>query len=67
MSILILLIPVTLCLGIAGLIAFLWNLKSGQYNDLDGAANRILFDQDVNDNKKNQENSQSQKDQKNNP
>ena len=57
MSILILLIPVTLCLGIFGLVAFLWNLKSGQYNDLEGAANRILFDQDSNDDK-NQENNQ---------
>ena len=57
MSILIILIPITLCLGIIGLIAFLWNLKSGQYNDLEGAANRILFDQDSNDDK-NQENNQ---------
>ena len=52
MSILIILIPITLCLGIVGLVAFLWNLKSGQYNDLEGAANRILFDQDSNDDKK---------------
>jgi cbb3-type cytochrome oxidase maturation protein len=57
MSILILLIPVTLCLGIVGLIAFLWNLKSGQYNDLDGAANRILFDQDFHDDKDQKNNS----------
>ncbi len=51
MSILILLIPVTLCLGVIGLIAFLWNLKSGQYNDLEGSANRILFDSDDSDDK----------------
>jgi cbb3-type cytochrome oxidase maturation protein len=57
MSILIILIPITLLLGIIGLIAFLWNLKSGQYNDLDGAANRILFDQDSHDDK-NQKNNQ---------
>ena len=27
-----------------GLLFFLWTLRSGQYEDLDGAANRILFD-----------------------
>jgi cbb3-type cytochrome oxidase maturation protein len=44
MTILLILIPVALCLGMAGLIAFVWNLKSGQYDDLDGAAERILED-----------------------
>ena len=34
-------------LGRAGLIAFLWTLKSGQYDDLDGAAIRILPDDDI--------------------
>jgi cbb3-type cytochrome oxidase maturation protein len=29
-----------------GLIAFLWALRSGQFEDLDGAAERILFDDD---------------------
>lgn len=43
---LLLLIPVALFLGGLGLAAFLWALKSGQYEDLDGAANRILFDDD---------------------
>lgn len=38
------LIPVALGLGLVGLAAFLWALKSGQFDDLDGAANRILFD-----------------------
>ncbi len=38
------LIPVALVLGGLGLVAFLWALKSGQFEDLDGAANRILFD-----------------------
>ena len=33
-------------LGLLGLIAFLWALKSGQFDDLDGAAHRILFDDD---------------------
>jgi cbb3-type cytochrome oxidase maturation protein len=41
------LIPVALALGVAGLGAFLWSLRSGQYDDLDGAAERILFDDDV--------------------
>lgn len=46
MTILLYLIPVALLLGGLGLAAFLWALKSGQYEDLDGAANRILFDDD---------------------
>ena len=44
MNVLIYLIPVALFLGGLGLVAFLWSLKSGQYEDLDGAANRILID-----------------------
>lgn len=44
MTILLYLIPVALLLGGLGLAAFLWALKSGQYDDLEGAANRILFD-----------------------
>lgn len=46
MDVLIYLIPVALFLGGLGLVAFLWSLKSGQFDDLDGAANRILFDDD---------------------
>jgi cbb3-type cytochrome oxidase maturation protein len=38
------LVPIALALGAAGLAAFLWALSSGQYDDLDGAAERILFD-----------------------
>jgi cbb3-type cytochrome oxidase maturation protein len=41
---LLLLIPVALALGAAGLAAFLWALQAGQFDDLDGAAGRILFD-----------------------
>jgi cbb3-type cytochrome oxidase maturation protein len=41
---LIILIPVALFLGLLGLAGFLWALRSGQYEDLDGAASRILFD-----------------------
>ncbi len=44
MSGLLILIPAALLLGLAGLVAFLWSLKSGQYDDLDGAAERILYD-----------------------
>ena len=46
MSILIYLIPIALILGLIGLGAFIWSLKSGQYDDLDGAAQRILLDDD---------------------
>lgn len=45
MDVLIYLIPVSLVLGGLALAAFLWSLRSGQYDDLDGAAHRILFDQ----------------------
>jgi cbb3-type cytochrome oxidase maturation protein len=41
---LLMLIPAALVLGALGLVAFLWALRSGQFEDLDGAANRILFD-----------------------
>ncbi|MBX3495453.1 MAG: cbb3-type cytochrome oxidase assembly protein CcoS [Parvibaculum sp.] len=44
MNILVFLIPAALLLGLLGLGAFLWSLKSGQYDDLEGAAERILFD-----------------------
>ena len=43
---LLFLIPIALALGLAGLVAFLWALRSGQYEDLDGAAGRILFDEE---------------------
>ena len=46
MNTLLLLIPAALFLGLVGLGAFLWAMKSGQFDDLDGAANRILFDDD---------------------
>jgi cbb3-type cytochrome oxidase maturation protein len=44
MTILLFLIPIALGMGGLGLVAFLWALKSGQYEDMDGAAQRILFD-----------------------
>ncbi len=44
MSVLVYLLPAALFLGLLWLGVFLWSLKSGQYDDLDGAAERILFD-----------------------
>ena len=38
------LIPIALLMGLAGLAAFFWSLESGQYDDLDGSAMRILID-----------------------
>ena len=49
MSVLLYLIPIALLLGLIGLGAFVWALKSGQYDDLDGAAQRILIDDEGND------------------
>jgi cbb3-type cytochrome oxidase maturation protein len=47
MSSLIYLVPLALILGGGALWAFLWSLKSGQYDDLDGAAERILLDDEM--------------------
>ncbi|HEX7109717.1 MAG TPA: cbb3-type cytochrome oxidase assembly protein CcoS, partial [Aestuariivirga sp.] len=46
MTILLFLIPAALALGAIGLAAFLWSLRNGQFDDLDGAASRILVDED---------------------
>jgi len=46
MEVLIYLVPIALGLGLLGLGAFLWSLKSGQYDDLDGAAWRAVMDDD---------------------
>lgn len=46
MTALTFLIPIALIMGVAGLVTFVWALKKGQFEDLDGAANRILFDED---------------------
>lgn len=47
MSILLYLVPIALTLGLVGLAGFLWSLKSGQYEDLDGAAWRAIQDDDL--------------------
>ncbi len=46
MNVILLLIAASLFLGGCGLAVFLWSLRTGQYEDLDGAANRVLFDND---------------------
>ncbi|AOL94138.1 cbb3-type cytochrome oxidase assembly protein CcoS [Porphyrobacter sp. LM 6] len=38
------LIPIALGMGLMGLVAFLWSMRDGQYDDMDGAANRILIE-----------------------
>ncbi len=47
MNVLAYLIPAALLLGLIGLAAFFWSVKSGQYEDLDGAAERILIEDDA--------------------
>ena len=47
MSGLALLIPLALLLGLCGLAAFFWSMRSGQFEDLDGAGMRILIDEDA--------------------
>jgi cbb3-type cytochrome oxidase maturation protein len=47
MEVLIYLVPLALMLGLLGLGAFLWSLKTGQYDDLDGAAWRAIIDDDA--------------------
>ncbi len=44
MSVLLYLIPIALTLGMLGLIAFFWAMKNDQFDDLDGAAHRILHE-----------------------
>lgn len=46
MEVMVILVPLALALGLAGLLAFLWSLKSGQYDDLEGAAWRAISDDD---------------------
>jgi cbb3-type cytochrome oxidase maturation protein len=47
MEVLIYLIPIALGLGLLALFGFMWALKSGQYDDLEGAKWRILGDDNV--------------------
>jgi len=61
MSVLLFLIPITLGLGLVGLLSFLWSLKSNQYEDLSSAASRILFDDEEKNSEGNSENSLDKK------
>jgi cbb3-type cytochrome oxidase maturation protein len=47
MDILVWLIPITLAMGAVGLFAFMWSTRAGQYDDLDGAAERVLLAQRI--------------------
>jgi cbb3-type cytochrome oxidase maturation protein len=47
MEVLIYLVPLALILGLLGLVALLWSLKSGQYDDLEGAAWRAIADDEL--------------------
>ena len=47
MTALLYLIPIALVMGGVGLLAFVWTVRAGQYEDLDGAAHRILSDDDL--------------------
>lgn len=47
MNVLIYLVPLALALGLTGLAAFLWSLRNGQYDDMEGMALRVLSDDDV--------------------
>ena len=46
MEIIVYLIPIALGLGLLGLVAFIWSVRSGQYEDMQGPAVRILEDDD---------------------
>lgn len=47
MNVLVYLIPLALALGVTWLLAFLWSLRGGQYDDMEGAAWRVLSDEDL--------------------
>ena len=47
MTILLYLVPMALGLGLVGLGGFIWSMKSGQYEDMEGAAVRVLSDDDL--------------------
>jgi cbb3-type cytochrome oxidase maturation protein len=47
MNVLVYLVPMALALGLTGLAAFLWSIRARQYDDLEGAALRVLSDDDI--------------------
>jgi cbb3-type cytochrome oxidase maturation protein len=53
MEVLVILVPMALGLGLVGLLGFLWSLKSGQYDELQGAAWRAIADDEAAHDEKN--------------
>ena len=49
MNVLVFMVPLALALGLTALFAFLWSLRNGQYEDVEGSAIRILSNDDVDD------------------
>lgn len=47
MNVLVYLVPLALALGLSALGAFVWSMRAGQYEDLEGAAHRVLDDEDL--------------------
>ena len=47
MNVLVILIPVSLTLGLLGFGLFLWTIRNNQYEDLEGAAARMLLEEDI--------------------
>jgi cbb3-type cytochrome oxidase maturation protein len=47
MNVIVYLLPLALALGFLGLAAFMWSLRSGQFEDLEGAGFRVLSDDDL--------------------
>jgi cbb3-type cytochrome oxidase maturation protein len=46
MEILYLLLPLAILLGLTGLVALIWSIRHGQFDDMEGPAHRILFEDD---------------------
>jgi len=55
MNVLVYLVPMAIGLGLIGLFAFLWAMKTGQFDDLDGAAWRAIADDDLPEEKERKE------------
>ena len=47
MNVIVFLLPLALGLGLLGLVAFMWSLRAGQFDDLEGAGWRVLQDDDL--------------------
>jgi len=60
MEVLVFLIPLALLLGLLGLMGFLWSLRNGQYDDLEGAVWRAIADDEPAGSSNSQQNPQRQ-------